>query len=137
MKTAKTTFRVRYGETDRMGGVYYANYIAWFELGRSALMREAGCPYSQLEAQGCILPVVETYCKYRYPAHYDDHLTMETWLTRLTKRDLTFYYKIWRDETLLAQGYTRHIPINPQGKRILVPSRVLTLLEPYLASTGV
>ncbi len=137
MKRATVAFRVRYGETDRMGGVYYANYIAWFEMGRSALMREAGYPYRQLEGDGCILPVVEAYCKYRYPAHYDDHLVMETWLTRLTKRDLTFAYRIFREGKLLAEGYSRHMPIDPQGRRIRVPEGLLTLLEPYLESGGV
>jgi len=137
VKKARATFRVRYGETDRMGGVYYANYVAWFEMGRSALMREAGCPYSQLEKDGCILPVVEAYCKYRYPARYDDHLVMETWLTRLSKRDLTFSYRILRDGRVLAEGYTRHIPVDPEGRRICVPFHLFPLLEPYLDISGV
>ncbi len=137
MKKARATFRVRYGETDRMGGVYYANYVAWFEMGRSTLMREAGCPYSLLEEGGCVLPVVEAYCKYRCPAHYDDRLVMETWLTKLTKRDITFSYRILRDGKVLAEGYTRHIPVSPEGKRIPVPPRLFPLLEPYLDVSGV
>lgn len=60
MKRSLAGLRVRYGETDRMGFVYYANYIAWFEVGRSTLLEEAGYPYSKLEEDGCILPVVET-----------------------------------------------------------------------------
>lgn len=132
MKKAQSALRVRYGETDKMGVVYYANYIAWFEIGRSALLMEAGYPYRALEKDGCILPVVETYCKYRSPAYYDDRLTIETWITRLTKRDITFWYQIKRDKRLIAEGFTRHIPVNPEGKRIHLPSSLLSLLAPYM-----
>ncbi len=132
MKKAQAVLRVRYGETDQMGGVYYANYIAWFEIGRSTLLMEAGYPYKALEGDGCILPVVETYCKYRSPAYYDDRLIMETWITKLTKRDLTFYYHIKRDGRLMAEGFTRHMPINPEGKRIYLPSSLSSLLAPYV-----
>ncbi len=133
MKRSLASLRVRYGETDRMGFVYYANYIAWFEVGRSTLLKEAGYPYSKLEEDGCILPVVETYCKYRVPAGYDDELVIETWLTRLTKRDLTFSYEIKRGSQLLAEGYSRHFPVDSQGKRVVVPPRLLGLLRSYCA----
>jgi len=132
MKKAQAVLRVRYGETDKMGGVYYANYIAWFEIGRSTLLMEAGYPYKALEEDGYILPVVETYCKYRSPAYYDDRLIIETWITGLTKRDITFRYHIERDGKLIAEGFTRHMPINPEGKRIYLPSYLLSLLLPYI-----
>ena len=132
MKKAQAVLRVRYGETDKMGGVYYANYIAWFEIGRSTLLMEAGYPYKALEEDGYILPVVETYCKYRSPAYYDDRLIIETWITGLTKRDITFRYHIERDGKLIAEGFTRHMPINPEGKRIYLPSSLLSLLVPYV-----
>jgi len=124
--------RVRYAETDRMGYVYYANYIAWFEIGRSALLRESGYPYSKLEKDGCILPVVEVYCKYRAPAGYDEELKIECWIEKLTRRDIVFSYHIFRDEVLLAEGYTRHIPVSPQGKRIMIPEVLFNCVAPYL-----
>lgn len=132
MKKFTSTFRVRYAETDRMGFVYYANYIVWFELGRSALLREAGYPYSQLEKDGCILPVVEVYCKYREPASYDEELNIECWVERLRKRDLTFGYHILRKGKVLAEGYTRHIPVSSLGKRILIPEDLITCISPYV-----
>ncbi len=132
MRKSRASLRVRYGETDQMGGVYYANYIVWFEIGRSALLREAGCAYKELEKGGCILPVVESYCKYRAPAYYDEHLLIETWIAKLTKRDLTFSYAISRGDRLLAEGYTRHIPINPNGRRISLPPHLFPLLSPYV-----
>ena len=74
MRTATTTLRVRYAETDQMGVVYYAHYFVWFEVARAELLRQQGWSYREMEASGVILPVIEAYCEYRRPARYDDQV---------------------------------------------------------------
>ena len=69
-----TRVRVRYAETDRMGVVYYANYLVWFEVGRTDWLRETGWTYREMEQDGVSLPVIEAHCEYRQPARYDDEL---------------------------------------------------------------
>ena len=70
----KTRVRVRYADTDRMGVVYYANYLVWFEVGRTEWLRETGWSYREMEADGIALPVIEAQCEYRQPARYDDEI---------------------------------------------------------------
>ena len=64
----RTLVRVRYAETDRMGVVYYANYLIWFEVGRTEWLRETGWSYREMEHEGVALPVIEAHCTYRQPA---------------------------------------------------------------------
>ncbi len=131
MKVSKSEIRVRYAETDQMGYCYYANYLTWFEVGRSALMRETGRSYREVERDGFILPVIEAHCNYKRPALFDDLVTIETWITCLKSRKVTFAYRIVREEELLVDGYTVHLPVNPQGKPTALPKGVLDLLRPY------
>jgi len=78
----ETRVRVRYAETDQMGVVYYANYLVWFEVGRSELMRQRGLDYKQMEIEtGCLMAVVEANARYQAPARYDDELIVETTVT--------------------------------------------------------
>ena len=74
----RTRLRVRYAETDRMGVVYYANYLVWFEVGRTEWLRQAGWSYSDMERDaGVLLPVIEVQCEYRQPARYDDEVDVD------------------------------------------------------------
>ncbi len=73
-----TTLRVRYAETDRMGVVYYANYLVWFEVARADLLRTLGWTYREMEESGVYLPVIEAHCEYRRPARYDDDVEIRT-----------------------------------------------------------
>ena len=75
--THRTRVRVRYAETDMMGIVYHGNYLPWFEVGRTTLLKECGLPYRELEAQGYHLPVIELGVKYARPALYDDVLDLD------------------------------------------------------------
>jgi acyl-CoA thioester hydrolase len=131
MKICCEKIRVRYAETDQMGYCYYANYLVWFEVGRSSLMREAGRSYRQVEKEGFILPVIEAHCSYKKPAIFDDLITIETRLTTLKSRKIRFDYRILRGEELLVEGYTVHIPISPQGKPVALSKDILRLFEPY------
>ncbi|HCH37026.1 MAG TPA: acyl-CoA thioesterase, partial [Acidobacteria bacterium] len=78
MRSATSIVRVRYAETDKMGVVYHANYLVWFEIGRTDLLRTIGWTYRQMESAGISLPVIEAHCEYRKPARYDDELEVTT-----------------------------------------------------------
>ena len=118
MKTNKTVIRVRYGETDQMGIAYHANYLAWFEIGRTELMRSIGLPYIEFEKNELFLPVLKAYCEYKHAARYDDQLTISTRLESIQKVRLTYNYEIYRDGILIAKGYTEHAFINDRGRPI-------------------
>ncbi len=127
---AQTKITVRYAETDRMGAAYYANYLIWFEVGRTFFLKEIGISYKEMEDKfDCILPVTEAYCKYRKSALFDDTLVVETRIKDLTKRSISFEYKIYRDKDLLAEGYTKHININHSGKVRSFPEEIFHKLK--------
>jgi acyl-CoA thioester hydrolase len=110
------TIRVPYADTDKMGFVYYANYLVYFEMARSEMLREAGLPYTELEAQGILLPVLEAHCDYKRPAHYDDLLTTRTRCSQVKGVRLRIEYVVERDGELLASGHTLHVCMSPKGK---------------------
>src|ERR1035437_8151496 len=88
--------RVRYAETDKMGVVYHANYLVWFEVGRCELLRAIGSSYRDLESTGIMLPVIEAHCEYRSPARYDDELQVKTWGTLVSGARVEFRYEVSR-----------------------------------------
>lgn len=104
----KAQFRVRYKETDRMGIVYHSNYVVWFDVGRTELLRSLGFNYRHLEEIGLMLPVVEVKVKYKSPAYYDDLIQIETCILEVSRVKVKFGYRVYRDEKLLAEGYTVH-----------------------------
>lgn len=104
----KTQFRVRYKETDRMGIVYHSNYIVWFDVGRTELLRSLGFDYRHLEEIGLMLPVVEVNVKYKSPSYYDDLIEIEASILEVSRVKVKFGYKVYRGQTLLAEGYTVH-----------------------------
>lgn len=118
-----TSHRVIYGDTDQMGVVYYANYLRWFEKGRSEFLRQVGLPYKTIEAQGLHFPVTEVSCRYVKPAHYDDMITIETQLTSLGRASLNFDYAVCRegDSASLASGSTKHACVDGAGRITRIP----------------
>jgi acyl-CoA thioester hydrolase len=127
----KTPYRVIYGDTDNMGVAYYANYLRWFEIGRTELLRAWGLPYRQIESQGLILPVAEARCKYATPARYDQLLTIEASLDPYYKGGLKIDYRILSqdEKTLHASGYTRHAFVNKEGRVVRPPSFMRELIN--------
>ncbi|HWQ71641.1 MAG TPA: thioesterase family protein [Desulfitobacteriaceae bacterium] len=115
--TGKTSFRVRYAETDKMGIVYHSNYLVWFEVGRSELFRDLNLPYKVFEEQDLGLTIIEAGCRYRQPAYYDDEITVSATVD-IHSRKVTFSYLVYRDSTLLAEGKTIHLFVNKQGRAI-------------------
>jgi acyl-CoA thioester hydrolase len=119
----RTETRVTYGETDAMGIVYYANYLRWFEMGRTELMRSLGFSYKEMEDQGTYLPVSEIFCKYLVPARYDDLLIIETSIGFLKRVSIQFVYRILRksDGAELVTGTTLHAFLDKEGRIVRVP----------------
>lgn len=116
--------RVTYAETDRMGFAYYANYLVWFEIGRTELIRAAGRTYRDLEEDGFMLPVIEATCKYHKPAHYDDLVTIRTTVTGMKGVRISFGYEIKLGDTLLAEGTTMHAFMDLNGKPAKPPAEI-------------
>jgi acyl-CoA thioester hydrolase len=119
--------RVRYAETDPMGVAYYANYLVWFEVGRSEFCRKRGFRYADLEALGYKLVVTDVHCRYRNSARYDETVMVRTKLKGVNKRMITFGYQILRkdQEEVIAEGETRHICIDSNGKTKSLPEKFL------------
>jgi len=125
-KRGEYRIRVTYADTDAMGVVYYANYLKWFEIGRSELMRDMGIVYSELETEGYYLPVIEAHCHYLLPARYDEIVVIETEITAIRRASVRFDYVI-RDETkerILAEGFTLHPFTSREGKIVRAPKHV-------------
>jgi acyl-CoA thioester hydrolase len=133
----RSQHRVLYGDTDAAAVVYNANYLRYFELGRTEFMRAWVCTYRDIEQLGIILPVTECHIRFKAPARYDDLLIIETTLTGLKKVSCTFSYRILRDEDgsklhLLAKGFTTHASVNREGKLTPLPTEITKKLQAFL-----
>ena len=126
MPVSETTLRVRYAETDRMGVVYYANYLVWFEVARADLLRTLGWTYREMEESGVSLPVIEARCEYKAPARYDDEIVIRTegWLRSPVRME--FAYRISRkaDGVVSAEGMTMHAALGNDGRPCRLPARI-------------
>jgi len=122
--------RVTYRDTDRMGYAYYANYLVWFEIGRTELLRSLGQSYKDWEdVHGVYLPVAECHVEYKRSAQYDDLLRIETVVTRLTEASISFQYFVYRipDNVLIATGTSKHPFVNKKGKIVRVGHTLLPI----------
>ena len=120
----ESVVRVRYAETDKMGIVYYANYLIWFEIGRTDFCRARGFAYRDMEENDdAFLVVAESYCRYKAPAFYDDELLVRTHITELRRRSLRFGYEIVRasDGQVIAEGETGHVITDSTGRVRSIP----------------
>jgi len=130
-------YRVIYGDTDQMGVVYYANYLRWFEMGRTELLREIGLPYTSVEEKGLRFPVIEVSCRYHRPARYDDSITIETSLTDMSRATPTFSYRLARKEdgVLIASGWTKHACVDQDGEVTKISPDVEAALKAAVSPT--
>ena len=113
-----TQIRVRYGETDQMGYVYYGNYATYFEVARVELLRVNGITYKKLEENGIMLPVLKLEVKYHKPAKYDDLLTIKTTVSKEPSITIDFDFEIYNEKgELLTTGFTSLVFIDMKRNR--------------------
>ena len=113
--------RVRYAETDRMGLLHHANYLVYFEQGRTELLREQGFSYRDIEDQGFFLVLTKVQVRYKSPAYYDDLLTLRTIVQRTTLVKIEHRYELLRNGTLVAEGETTLGCVDKTGKVQALP----------------
>lgn len=131
MKKTNTTFRVRYGETDQMGIVYYGNYADYLEQGRTEWLRELGFSYKWMEMNNIQLPVINLCIDYKSSAYYDDLLTVTTSLAKIPTVRIEFYYEIHNEEgKLLVTATTTLVFMDRTTKKIIkAPDYLLEKLK--------
>jgi acyl-CoA thioester hydrolase len=136
MNSHRTTYRVIYGDTDNMGVAYYANYLRWFEIGRTEMFRSLGLAYREIESRGLLLPVSEAHCRYLAPARYDELLAIDTSLDPAIRAGMKFDYRISADEgeRVLATGYTKHACMDASGRVIRPPAYLKELIREIVAA---
>lgn len=113
--------RVRYAETDRMGLLHHANYVVYFEQGRTELLRKRGLTYRDIEDSGHLLVIVEVGCKFKRSAYYDDLLTLRTIVERVTHVKILHRYEVRRDGLLLAEGHSTLACVDRAGRPQALP----------------
>lgn len=127
--------RISYSETDRMGVIYYANYLVFFERGRTEFLRSLGIRYRDMEEKSQIfLPAMDAHLEYLHPGHYDDLLRVRTFISELGGAHMSFRYEITLAETgrLIARGSTRHAVVNHQWKPTRIPPALRQSLAPHI-----
>ena len=127
----QTKIRVRYGETDQMGYVYYGNYAQYFEVGRVEWLRSVGVSYRSLEESGVMLPVIKLDIDYIKPAKYDDLLTITTILRKKPLVKIEFDFEINNEkEELITKGMARLVFMDmKKNKPIKGPSELLSRIN--------
>ena len=132
MLTHNIQIRVRYGETDQMGYVYYGNYAQYFEMGRVEWLRNLGVSYKRMEDSGIMLPVLKLNINYLNPAKYDDLLTLQTTLLKKPTVRIEFDFKLYNEQKeLLTEGYTSLVFINMEkNKPTRTPNYILEKTNP-------
>jgi acyl-CoA thioester hydrolase len=130
-RQSRSSVRVRYAETDKMGVVYHSNYLIWFEIGRTDWLRATGMTYREMEADGIQLPVIVAHCEYRQGARYDDEVEITTQAKKLSPVRIQFDYEAVRraDGATLAVGHTVHATIDREGRPVRMPDRVKDLFS--------
>lgn len=121
MRDHEIEIRVRYQETDAMGVVHHANFLTYFEMGRTELLRANGYDYRRVEEGGVFMVIVEASCRYRRPARYDDLLRLRTVVTRVGPAKIEHEYQLFRGEELLADGHTTLACVDRTGQLQRVP----------------
>ncbi|TCK84972.1 acyl-CoA thioesterase [Albibacterium bauzanense] len=125
--------RVRYGETDQMGYVYYGNYAQYYEVARVEMLRSLGTSYKDMENNGVMMPVLDLYCKYIKPGRYDENLTITVMIKEKPGIRIKFYYEIHNEQQeLINIGETILVFVNiEKNKPCLPPEEFNKKMAPY------
>lgn len=122
MIKTETTLRVRYGETDQMGFVYYGNYAQYYEVGRVEAMRSLGFSYREMEENGILMPVINLTINYKKPALYDDEVRVVTIVKEMPKVRITFDYECYNQKNdLLNTGSVTLVFIDKTKNKPVIP----------------
>ncbi|MFM8282224.1 MAG: acyl-CoA thioesterase [Planctomycetaceae bacterium] len=120
--THDTMVRVRYQETDGQRRVHHSNFLTYFEIGRTEMLRSTGATYREFEDAGLLLVVSEVSCRYYQAADYDDLLTIRTTLEACGGASITHAYEVIRDGRILATGRTVVVCVDRDGRVRRLPS---------------
>ena len=128
-----TKLRVRYGETDQMGYMYYGNYAEFYEVGRVEMLRSLGMTYSGMESSGIMMPVLEMKCKYIRPALYDEEISVKVIMDKMPGIRIHFKYELYNpDGELINIGETLLVFVNMETNRACMRQQeVLDKLKPF------
>jgi len=125
----ETYYRVIYGDCDSMAIVYYANYLRFFEIGRTELLRNSGLNYKEVEEKGFFLPATETKLNYRKSAKYDDLLRIETTIGFVKRASTRFDYDIYNGGELIVRGHTIHACLDRDNRVVRFPDMLINVLR--------
>jgi acyl-CoA thioester hydrolase len=118
MKKITTPIEVRYQETDQMGVVYHANYLIWFEIGRTKFIEELGLSYPEMEKRGVVSPVIDAEMSFIKPVRYGEAVTIDTWLAEYDGIRSAYRYEVrGEDKEVAVRGLTRHVIVNKETFR--------------------
>ena len=125
---------VRFAETDQMGVVHHSEYVVWFEAGRVAWMEAAGMPYTEIAGAGYNFAVIDLQCRYRNAIRFGDAVQVITRLGSLRSRQIEFVYETRNRQSgvLYADGHTRHICIDGDGRMTRVPEWIAGRLARFV-----
>lgn len=130
-----TKIRIRYGETDQMGYVYYGRYAEFFEIGRTELIRAAGLTYRDMEAMGILLPVTRMEVKYIKPVGYDELITIRTTLKKMPSAKITFHYEVFSESGELVNEAVCDLVFTSSETRrpVRPPKDLMQTLQPFFS----
>jgi acyl-CoA thioester hydrolase len=125
LATHETAIRVRYQETDGQRRVHHANFLTYFEIGRTEMLRSRGATYRQFEEAGLFLVVSEASCSYRAAAEYDDLLVVKTFVEKVGGASIEHSYEVIRDTMIIASGRTVVVCVDREGRVRRLPEWLL------------
>ncbi len=133
MKYFDFEYRVRYGDTDKMGIGYYGNYFTWFEAARTEYFRALGMPYTECEKKGYFLPVIKTGAQYYSPSTYDDLIVVRTSVSQMGGTSIHFEYRVFQksSEKLIATGFSVHAFVDTSLKPVRMPDEIREKVEEH------
>lgn len=120
MEKIRASIEVRYQETDQMGVVYHANYLVWFEIGRTKFVEHFGLFYADMEKHGVVSPIVNAQISFKKPIRYGENAVVETWLEKYNGiRTVYGYHVLGEDEKIAVSGTTEHVIVKQDSFRPL------------------
>jgi acyl-CoA thioester hydrolase len=124
LTTHEIEIRVRYCETDAMGFLHHAQFVNYYEMGRTELLRAQGGCYREVEESGLFLVVVKLDCRYHSPARYDDLLRLQTTVERISAVKIEHSYRLYRGDQLLATATSTLACVDKEGKVQRLPEAI-------------